>query len=48
MEVKEFLYVPGLEKNLLFVSAMENKGLEAILKGGEVVVRMKRVYSSMR
>lgn len=39
MEVNEVLYVPSLEKNLLSVLAMKNKGHEVSFTGGEVFFR---------
>lgn len=48
MEVKEVMYVPGLENNLLSFSAMEDGGLEVNFIGGEVVVRPKGVNPSAR
>ena len=38
MEVKEVLYVLRLEKNILSVLAIEDRGLEVNFTGGEVVV----------
>lgn len=38
MEVNEVLYVLGLEKNLLSISTMDDRGLEVSFTVGEVVV----------
>lgn len=48
MEVKEVLYVLGLQKNLPFVLAMENRGLEVSFTGGQALVRPKGVDPSVR
>ena len=48
MEVKEVMYVLGLEKNLLSVSAMEDRGLDVSFMGGEVNVRPRGVDPSVR
>jgi hypothetical protein len=37
--VTDVLYVPGLTKNLLAVSAMEDKGYEVYFQDGQVLVR---------
>lgn len=42
------MYVPRLEKNLLSVLAMEDKGFEVIFVGGEVAIRPKGVDPSIR
>ena len=38
LEVKEVLYVPGLKKNLLSISQMEDKGLLITFIRGQVLV----------
>lgn len=42
------MYVPRLEKNLLSVSAMEDKRLDVSFTRGEVAVRLRGVDPSMR
>lgn len=48
MKVKEVMYVPELEKNLLLVSSMEDKGLDVSFIGGEVVVRPRGANHGMK
>lgn len=47
-EVKEVLYVLGLEKNLLSILVMENKGIKVCFTRGEVFVRLKGANICMR
>jgi len=48
MEVKEVLYVSRLEKNLLFVLAILEKGLEVNFTGDEVFVKSRGVDLNVR
>ena len=41
LEVSEVLYVPGLRKNLISVSAIEDKGYEVTFRGGQVIMYPK-------
>jgi len=38
LKVTEVLYVPGLKKNLIFVSTIEGKGYEVVFKGGQMIM----------
>ena len=38
LEVSEVLYVPGLKKNLILVSTIEDKGYEVTFRGGQVIM----------
>jgi hypothetical protein len=38
LKMKDVLYVPGLTKNLLSISALENKGLRVAFIDGEVLM----------
>jgi hypothetical protein len=41
MKMKDVLYVPGLTKNLLSISALENKGFRVSFIDGEVLMWAK-------
>ena len=41
LAVSEVLYVPGLRKNLIFVSTIEDKGYEVTFRGGQVIMYPK-------
>ena len=41
MAVSKVLYVPGLKKNLISVSTIEDKGYELTFRGGHVVMYPK-------
>ena len=41
MAVSEVLYVPGLRKNLIYVSTVEDKGYEVTFRGGQVIMYPK-------
>jgi hypothetical protein len=41
MKMKDILYVPGLTKNLLSISALENKGFRVSFIDGEVLMWAK-------
>jgi hypothetical protein len=41
LEVKDVLYVPGLTKNLLSVSVMEDKGFVIVFQKGQALIRRK-------
>ena len=41
LAVSEVLYVPGLKKNLIFVSTIEDKGYEVTFRGGQVIMYPK-------
>ena len=41
MVVSEFLYVPGLRKNLISMSTIEDKGYEVTFRGGQVIMYPK-------
>jgi hypothetical protein len=38
LKMKDVLYVPGLKKNLLSISALENKGFRVAFIDGEVIM----------
>ena len=38
LKVKEVLYVPGLKKNLISVSTIEDQGYEVTFRGGQAIV----------
>ena len=38
MKMKEVLYVPGLKKNLLFISSLDNKGYRVSFIDGQVLM----------
>jgi hypothetical protein len=40
-EAQDVQYVPGLKKNLLLVSIMENRGFSFVFKKGQVIIRPK-------
>jgi hypothetical protein len=42
MKMKDVLYVPGLTKNLLFISALDKKGFRVAFIDGEVLMWPKR------
>ena len=48
MEVNEVLYELGLDKNLLSISAIEERGLKVNFKGGEVDVGLKGTNPSKK
>jgi hypothetical protein len=41
LKMKDVLYVPGLKKNLLFISALEKKGFRVAFIDGEVIMWAK-------
>ena len=41
MKMKEVLYVPGLKKNLLSISALDKKGFRVAFVDGEVLMWLK-------
>ena len=41
MKMKEFLYVPGLKKNLLSISTLDKKGFKVAFVDGEVLMWTK-------
>ena len=41
MKMKEVLYVPGLKKNLLSISALDKKGYRVAFKDGQVLMWTK-------
>ena len=41
MKMKDVLYVPGLTKNLLSISSLENKGFRVAFIDGEVLMWAK-------
>jgi hypothetical protein len=41
MKMKDVLYVPGLKKNLLSISPLENKGFRVSFIDGEVLMWVK-------
>jgi hypothetical protein len=41
MKMKDVLYVPGLKKNLLFISSLEKKGFRVSFIDGEVLMLSK-------
>lgn len=41
-EAQDVLYVPGLKKNLLSVSVMENRGFDIMFKKGQVLIHPER------
>ena len=41
LAVSEVLYVPGLRKNLIFVSTIEDKAYEVTFRGGQVIMYPK-------
>ena len=41
MKIKEVLYVPGLKKNILSVSALDKKGFRVSFEDGEVIMWLK-------
>ena len=41
LAVSEVLYVPGLRKNLIFVSTIKDKGYEVTFRGGQVIMYPK-------
>ena len=47
-EVTNVLYVPGMTKNLLAVSTMEDKGHEVYFRDGQVLVRPRASSLSSR
>ena len=42
MIMKEFLFVPGLKKNLLSISALDAKGMRVAFIDGQVIMWPKR------
>ena len=38
LKVSDVLYVPGMRKNLIFVSALEDRGYELLFKGGQALI----------
>ena len=38
LKVSDVLYVPGMRKNLISVSALEDRGYEILFKGGQVLI----------
>eukprot|EP00253_Pinus_taeda_P009645 PITA_09645 len=38
LKVTEVLYVPGMRKNLIYVSALEDRGYEVLFRGGQVLM----------
>ena len=38
LKVTEVLYVPGMRKNLISVSALEDRGYEVLFRGGHVLM----------
>eukprot|EP00253_Pinus_taeda_P034619 PITA_34619 len=38
LKVSNVLYVPGMRKNLIFVSALEDRGYEVLFRGGQVLM----------
>jgi hypothetical protein len=38
MRMKDVLYVPGLKKNLLSISALDKKGFKVAFRDGEVLI----------
>ena len=38
LAVSDVLYVPGLKKNLIFVSTIEDKGYEVTFRSGQVIM----------
>ena len=41
MNMKDVLYVPGIKKNLLFISSLDKKGFKFAFVDGEVLVWTK-------
>jgi len=41
MRVKKVLYVPGLAKNLISISAIEDSGYEIIFRDGKVFIHLR-------
>ena len=38
LKVSDVLYVPGMRKNLISVSALEDRGYEVLFRGGQVLM----------
>eukprot|EP00253_Pinus_taeda_P009687 PITA_09687 len=41
LKVSDVLYVPGMRKNLIFISALEDRGYEVLFKGGQVLMYLR-------
>ena len=44
LKMKEVLYVPGLKKNLLSISALDKKGFRVAFIDGQVLVSQREEY----
>ena len=42
MKMKDVLYVLGLKKNILFISALDKKGFKVAFVDGEVIMWTKK------